>query len=247
MLISCNNVSLGYEGQAVVRDIYFTVENGDYLLIVGENGSGKSTLIKGLLKLLSPLEGSIVFCEELAGGRIGYLSQQPAAKKDFPASVYEIILSGNLGGMGLRPFYSPKEKRQAEEAMEQLGIKNLYKKCYRELSGGQQRRVLLARALVTAAEKGGGESVKPIRLLVLDEPAAGLDPLVTVEVYDLLKTLNREKGITIISVSHDIRGAAQYANHVLHIENGNGFFSGIDEYMQSDRGRKFLGQQKEKA
>ncbi|MDR1802934.1 MAG: metal ABC transporter ATP-binding protein [Treponema sp.] len=247
MLISCNNVSLGYEGHAVVRDISFTVENGDYLLVVGENGSGKSTLIKGLLKLLSPLEGSIVFCDELAGGRIGYLSQQSAAKKDFPASVYEIVLSGNLSGMGLRPFYSPKEKRQAEEAMEQLGIKDLAKKCYRELSGGQQRRVLLARALVTAAEKGGAKSEKPSRLLVLDEPAAGLDPLVTVEVYDLLKTLNQQKGITIISVSHDIRGAAQYANRVLHIENGNGFFSGIDEYLSSDRGRKFLGQQKEKA
>ena len=245
MLISCNNVSLGYEGHAVVRDINFTVGNGDYLLVVGENGSGKSTLIKGLLKLLSPLEGSIVFCDELTGGRIGYLSQQSAAKKDFPASVYEIVLSGNLGGMGLRPFYSLKEKRLAEEAMEQLGIKNLSKKCYRELSGGQQRRVLLARALVSAlAEKGGGKESLEKRLLVLDEPAAGLDPLVTVEVYDLLKMLNREKGITIISVSHDIRGAAQYANRILHIENGNGFFSGIDEYLLSDRGRKFLGQQK---
>ena len=246
MLISCNDVCLGYEGHTVVRDISFTVENGDYLLVVGENGSGKSTLIKGLLKLLNPLKGSIVFCEELAGGRIGYLSQQSAAKKDFPASVYEIVLSGNLSGMGLRPFYSPKEKRQAEEAMEQLGIRKLSKKCYRELSGGQQRRALLARALVSAlAEKNGGKTDK--RLLVLDEPAAGLDPLVTVEVYDLLKTLNREKGITIVSVSHDIRGAAQYANRVLHIENGNGFFSGIDEYLASDRGRKFLGQQKEKA
>jgi zinc transport system ATP-binding protein len=246
MLISCDNVSLGYEGHAVVRDINFTVENGDYLLIVGENGSGKSTLIKGLLKLLNPLEGNIVFCDELAGGRIGYLSQQPAAKKDFPASVFEIVLSGNLGGMGLRPFYSPKEKRLAEEAMEQLGIKNLSKKCYRELSGGQQRRTLLARALVSAiAEKGGVKESTEKRLLVLDEPAASLDPLVTVEVYDLLKTLNREKGITIISVSHDIRGAAQYANRILHIENGNGFFSLFDEYLRSDRGRKFLGHEKE--
>ena len=242
MLISCNNVSLGYEGHAVIHDINFTVENGDYLLVVGENGSGKSTLIKGLLKLLTPLEGNIVFCEELAGGRIGYLSQQSAAKKDFPASVYEIVLSGNLSGMGLRPFYGHREKRLAAEAMEQLGIRNLYKKCYRELSGGQQRRALLARALVSAltekGEKKGPE--RNNRLLVLDEPAAGLDPLVTVEVYDLLKTLNTEKGITIISVSHDIRGAAQYANRVLHIENGNGFFSGIDEYLSSDRGRKFL-------
>jgi zinc transport system ATP-binding protein len=158
------------------------------------------------------------------------------------------VLSGNLSGMGLRPFYNAREKRSAKEAMKHLGIENLAQKCYRELSGGQQRRVLLARALVSAQaenamdENDKKESLK-YSLLVLDEPTAGLDPLVTVEVYELLKTLNQQTGITIIMVSHDIRGAEQYAKHILHIENGQGFSSETADYLQSDIGKKFFGRQ----
>jgi len=248
MLITCENVSFGYEGHAVIQGLNLAIEPSDYLCIVGENGSGKTTLIKGILKLLSPIDGSITFCDELSGGKIGYLSQQAAPKKDFPAGVYEIVLSGNLSGMGLRPFYSFKEKRRAEAAMERLGITELAKECYRELSGGQQRRVLLARALVSArAEKTGDkEGGLETSLLVLDEPTAGLDPLVTAEVYELLKKLNQETGITIIMVSHDTRGAEQYAKHILHIENGRGFFSDTTDYLRSERGKKFFGHEKEK-
>ena len=246
MLIGCQDLSLGYDGHAVVHSLNFTVENGDYLWIVGENGSGKSTLIKGILRLIGPLAGSIVFCDGLAKGRIGYLSQQSASNKDFPAGVKEIVLSGNLGGMGLRPFYSHDEKQLAEAAMDQLGRKNLSKKCFGELSGGQQRRVLLARALVSARAEKSGEGEKEenrssSRLLVLDEPVAGLDPLVTVEVYDLLKTLNEQTGITMIMVSHDIQAAARHANRMLHVEGGKGFFSGTAEYLESERGKKFFG------
>lgn len=248
MLITCQNLSLGYEGQTVIRDLTFTVEHGDYLWIVGENGSGKTTLIKGILRLLNPLEGSIIFCNELKQGRIGYLSQQMALKKDFPAGVFEIVLSGNLGGVGFRPFYRVKEKRLAEEAMKQLGITELKKSCFRELSGGQQRRVLLARALCAALTepRSAGAEHKAIetscRLLILDEPAASLDPLVTVEVYELLQNLNRKMGITIIMVSHDIRAAGQYANRILHIEQGNSsFFGATAEYLQSEGGKKFSG------
>jgi zinc transport system ATP-binding protein len=245
MVIDCQNISLGYEGNMVVRNISFSVETGDYLWVVGENGSGKSTLIRGILKLLNPLEGNIIFCDELKQGKIGYLSQQSAPKKDFPAGVNEIVLSGNLSGMGLRPFYTAKEKKSAENAMKWLGIESLAKKCYRELSSGQQRRVLLARAFVSARVENTGESLAK-SLLVLDEPTAGLDPLVTVEVYELLKTLNRQTGITIIMVSHDTRGAEQYANRILHLENGRGFFSDTADYLGSDRGRKFFGIEKEK-
>ena len=253
-LITCKNLSLGYDGNAVVRNLDFAVEHGDYLWIVGENGSGKTTLLKGLLRLLNPLnpvEGSIVFCDELRQGRIGYLPQQASLKKDFPAGVYEIVLSGNLGGIGLRPFYSVKEKALAAQAMEQLGIAHLKKRCFRELSGGQQRRVLLARALCAAETDpvSSGFEHKAVenscRLLVLDEPAAGLDPLITAEVYELLKTLNSETGITIIMVSHDTRTAEQYATGILHLEEGRGFFGKTDEYLASDMGRKFFGRQKE--
>ena len=247
MLITCQNLFLGYEGHAVVHSLDFSVDHGDYLWIVGENGSGKTTLLRGILRLLTPLEGNIVFCNELKQGRIGYLPQQMALKKDFPAGVYEIVLSGNLGGMGLRPFYNAKEKKLAEEALEQLGITDLRGHCFRELSGGQQRRVLLARALCAAQAKprSTGNEHKKIetscRILVLDEPVASLDPLVTTEVYGLLESLNIKTGISIIMVSHDLLAASLYAKHILHLENGNGFFSSTADYLQSERGRKFFG------
>ena len=242
MLIHCQNASFGYEGKRVIWDLSFTLEPGDYLLVLGENGSGKSTFILGILKLLNPMEGSIVFCDELSRskGGIGYLSQQSVLKKDFPAAVDEVVLSGNLNGMGLRPFYNAREKERAGEAMERLGIMDIRKKCYRELSGGQQRRVLLARAFCAA-------QVDPLmrdmtgRLLILDEPAAGLDPLISAELYELLKTLNQETGISIIMVSHDIRGAMQFANKILHMEHGRGFFDSTAAYLSSERGRKYFG------
>jgi len=249
MLITCQNVSFGYEGQPVVRGLSFSLEQGDYLWVVGENGSGKTTLIKGLLKLLGPMEGSVLFSDELRQGKTGYLSQQSASKKDFPAGVSEVVLSGNLSSMGLRPFYNAREKRAAKEAMKHLGIENLSQKCYGELSGGQQRRVLLARALVSAHAENAGDKYESLKysLLVLDEPAAGLDPLVTGEVYELLKTLNKETGITIVMVSHDILGAKQYAKHILHLENGRGSLNETADYLQSEIGKKFFGRQEEKA
>ena len=255
MLINCQNAFFGYEGRAVVKDLSFTVAPCDYLWVVGENGSGKTTLILGLLKLINPMEGNLVFHESLSGGGIGYLSQLSVLKKDFPAGVDEVVLSGNLSSMGWRPFYSAREKARADEAMERLGIKNLKKKCYRELSGGQQRRVLLARAFCaaqvdpSAAAPGGKEMTGKLashRLLVLDEPAAGLDPVITAEVYELLKNLNEETGISIIMVSHDTRGARQYANNILHMEHGRGTFANAADYLKSDRGKKYFAHGEEK-
>jgi zinc transport system ATP-binding protein len=249
MLITCQNVSFGYEGQPVVRGLSFSLEQGDYLWVIGENGSGKTTLIKGLLKLLNPMEGNVLFSDELRQGKTGYLSQQSAGKKDFPAGVSEVVLSGNLSNMGLRPFYNAREKRAAKKAMKHLGIENLSQKCYGELSGGQQRRVLLARALVSAHAENAGDKNKSLKhsLLVLDEPTAGLDPLVTGEVYELLKTLNQETGITIVMVSHDILGAKQYAKHILHLENGQGSLNDTAVFLSSEIGKKFFGRQEEKA
>jgi zinc transport system ATP-binding protein len=200
-LVRAEGLSLGYEGRIVLKDLSFSLSRGDYLCIVGENGSGKSTLVKGLLGLLSPLQGSLVL--GLEAREMGYLSQEAMAKDDFPAGVLEIVLSGFLGGMGLRPFYSPGEKREAEEKLRQMGVWDLKNRCYRELSGGQRRRVLLARALC---------GVK--KLLVLDEPASGLDPLVREDLYALLQKINRE-GMGIVMVTHDTEAALKYANHIL--------------------------------
>ena len=229
-MIVCRDASFGYNGYAVVRGLSFVVQAGDYLCVVGENGSGKTTLIKGLLGLLSPLEGSVSFAGAIRGTGIGYLSQQNAAKKDFPAGVREVVLSGMAGGMGLRPFYSRGEKETAEENMRHLEIGELKKRCFRELSGGQQRRVLIARALCATRSA-----------LVLDEPAAGLDPLVTAELYTLLQKLNHETGITIIMVTHDTEAAARYADHILHIAGEQRFFGGTSAYLRSDTGMQFTG------
>jgi zinc transport system ATP-binding protein len=228
-LITCANTSFGYDGVPVIRGLRFSVNAGDYLCVVGENGSGKSTLIKGLLRLLSPLEGNIMFSGEVKQREIGFLSQQAAAKKDFPASVYEIVLSGSMRSMGLRPFYSKKEKLRAEESLELLGIAGLRNKAFRELSGGEQRRALLARALCAYR-----------KLLVLDEPTAGLDPLATDAVYALLQKINREQSTTIIMVSHDMKAATVYANRILHVMHKQIFFGSAEAFMQSETGKLFF-------
>ena len=231
-LLSCRDLSLGYDGKEIVHALNFEVNKGDYLCIVGENGSGKSTLMKTVLGLHAPLSGRIETGEGIKRTEIGYLPQQTDVQRDFPASVTEIVLSGFQNHMGLRPFYSRDEKRAARQNMERLGISHLAKRCYRELSGGQQQRVLLARALC-ATEK----------LLVLDEPVSGLDPKVTAEMYSVIQGLNRE-GITIIMISHDISAALIYATHILHI--GSGLFFGTKaEYQKSKIGQGFLGERGE--
>ena len=224
----CKDLSLGYEGKTVAKDISFTVNKGDYLCIVGENGSGKTTLIKTLLHLRQPIGGSVETGDGLAPNKIGYLPQQTEVQRDFPASVKEIVLSGCLPHCGNRLFYTKKEKAIAAHNMEKTGITHLANKCYRELSGGQQQRVLLARALC-ATEK----------MLLLDEPVAGLDPKATAEMYDTISALNKE-GITVIMVSHDITAAVKNASHILHIGSPT-FFGTKRDYIHSDVGRIFHG------
>ncbi len=221
--ITVKNLSLGYDSVAIVEGLSFCVNPGDYLCIVGENGSGKTTLMKALLDLKEPFGGQIEIGDGLQKDEIGYLPQQTLVQRDFPASVKEIVLSGCLGRSGLRPFYNRGEKKLARENMERMGIAPLANRCYRELSGGQQQRVLLARALCATQ-----------KVLLLDEPVSGLDPVVTAQMYDLIKTLNRE-GITIIMISHDIAAAVRYASHILHIGD-EVFFGTTEAYVKSEAG-----------
>lgn len=220
--IKCENLVLGYEGIPVAENISFEVNQGDYLCILGENGAGKSTLMKTLLGLMPLMDGSITYGDGLEQYEIGYLPQQTFVQQDFPASVWEIVLSGTLSKCGRRAFFGKAEKKLAEENMKRMDIWMLKKECYRNLSGGQQQRVLLARALCASS-----------KLLVLDEPVTGLDPKVTVEFYQLIKDLNNE-GLTIIMVSHDIHAAVRYASHVLHVEKEQSFIGTTKEYMSSD-------------
>ncbi len=231
-LITCKNVSFTYEGNTVLKDVNFHIDDNDYLCIVGENGAGKSTLMKGLLKLKKPSTGSITMCDGLKANEIGYLPQQSDVQKDFPASVYEVVLSGCLNKLKARPFYSKKEKDIANNNLERLGITHLKDLCFRDLSGGQKQRVLLARALCATS-----------KVLLLDEPVAGLDPVVTQELYELINKINKEMNITIIMVSHDIEASLKYAKHILHLHSKQLFFGSVEEYMESDVGQKFLGGQ----
>ena len=225
--LSCQNLTVGYDGRTVLQGLNFEVNPGDYLCIVGENGSGKSTLMKTVLGLQAPISGTILTGDGLRKNEIGYLPQQTQAQKDFPASVREIVLSGCQGRCGSRPFYSKEEKRLAEENIGKMGIGSLTKRCYRELSGGQQQRVLLARALCATR-----------KMLLLDEPVSGLDPRVTAEMYGLIETLNREEGITVMMISHDISAALKYASHILHIGDSV-FFGTKADYLQSPQGKVF--------
>jgi len=228
-LITCKDVSFAYEGNVVVEGLSFAVEQGDYLCIVGENGSGKSTLMKGLLGLMRPKSGTIELGDGLKQTHIGYLPQQTAAQKDFPASCFEVVISGRLSSRGVLPFYSRQDRQIAAENMERLGILPLRKRSFRELSGGQQQRVLLARALC-ATEK----------LLLLDEPVSGLDPLVTEELYQAIAELRQATGITIIMISHDVHAAVAHASRILHLQNKQLFFGMPADYVQTEVGQRFL-------
>ena len=228
--ITCSNVSLAYDGTVVADHIDFTVNAGDYLCIVGENGSGKSTLIRGLLGLKSPAAGSIVFGDGLTQHQIGYLPQQTEVQRDFPASVQEIVLSGCIGRSSRSLFYTRAQKEAVRAAMEKLNITDIARACYRELSGGQQQRVRLARALC-AADK----------LLLLDEPTTGLDPVVSAEFYSLIETLNRRDGMTVLMVSHDTGTPLHCATHVLHLKHRPLFFGTSADYLRSEVGKAFLG------
>lgn len=227
--IQCNHVTLSYENQVVVSDLSFTVREGEYLCIIGENGTGKSTLMKGLLGLKKPASGSIMLGTGIRRSQIGYVPQQTPVQRDFPASVWEVVLSGCLNSRGLRPGFGAKEKALAEEKMDLLGIRDLKKKSFRNLSGGQRQRVLLARSLCAAK-----------KLILLDEPTAGLDPLATEEFYHLLLDLNRELKITVVMVSHAIQEALGHADHILYLSQTSYFYGTTQAYLDSDAADQFL-------
>ena len=234
LLLKCEHVDFGYENQDAVIDVSLEVSTGDYICIVGENGSGKSTLMKGILGLLKPTEGKIEIWEELKKAGIGYLPQQTAAQKDFPATVFEVVISGCLGKRGNRPFYSPKEKQTALSNLERLGIADLKKSCFRDLSGGQKQRALIARALC-ATDK----------LLILDEPITGLDPSAIQDFYNIIRKLNREEQVAILMVSHDMANIVRQAGKILHLQQKALFWGTVQDYLKSGIGNQFLGGEEE--
>ena len=227
--IICRDLSFAYDGETVLSDINFSLDAGSYLCIVGENGSGKSTLMRGLLGLKTPSTGTITF-NDLNPTEIGYLPQQTQIQRDFPASVREVVLSGRLNSMRGRLFYNAADKAAAAENMERLGIDDIADRCYLELSGGQQQRVLLARAMCATK-----------KLLLLDEPVTGLDPVAANEMYNLIKLVNLCDNTSVIMISHDIHAAVRYATHILHLGHSQLFFGTTAQYRESDLARRFVG------
>lgn len=204
-LIECENLKIGYGSKIIAENVSVNIEDGDYICIIGENGCGKSTFLKTLLGLIPPLEGKINFAPTLDRKEIGYLPQQKNFQKNFPASVWEVVLSGCQNDLGFFPFYTKKHKKMALKNLDTMGISKLRKKSFAELSGGQQQRVLLARALCTAK-----------KVLILDEPVTGLDPEASREMYEMIDELNK-KGMTIVMISHDIPATEKYAKHIYRL------------------------------
>ena len=229
-MLEVKNLHANINGKEILKGINLSVKAGEVHAIMGPNGSGKSTLIKGLLHLKNPSTGSITTGDGLHPSEIGYLPQQTAAQKDFPASVWEVVLSGRQNHPHFPPFYTKADKEDALRNMELLDLLPLKKRCYRDLSGGQQQRVLLARALCATK-----------KLLLLDEPVTGLDPVMTNEMYQLIRRINREQNVTIIMVSHDIRNILPDATHILQLDQKQVFFGPMDEYLKTEAGKQFLG------
>ena len=227
-LLKCENIHMNYDSTKAVNGVSFTVDEGDFLCIVGENGAGKSTLLKGILGLQKISEGSVTF-NGIKKSEIGYLPQRTQVQKDFPAAVKEVVLSGRIGRKR-KLFYSAEDRQIASENMETMKISDIRNKSFNELSGGQQQRVLLARALCATD-----------RLLLLDEPTAGLDPFVTEDMYRLIEHLNSEHGVTVIMVTHDIKSAVKYANKILCMEHDGDFFGTTQEYLDTPAANRILG------
>lgn len=213
--INCKNLTVGYNKRAAAPPITFTLSQGDFLVVVGENGTGKSTLIKTLTGLIPEISGEFT----LPRKTLGYLAQRAPVPDDFPATVNEVVMSGCR--LGLRPFYSKKQKMEAHKFMCLLGIDALANKSFSKLSGGQRQRVLLARALCAAT-----------KTLVLDEPAAALDINASTDMYALISHLNRNHNLTVIMVSHDLESALKCATHVLYLGKQN-FFGTVNQFKNS--------------
>ena len=213
-IFSCSQVLVKYETTVALENCSFELEAGNFLAVLGENGSGKSTLLKCMAGLIKPSSGILNF-HGIKKSEIGYMAQQTLVQKDFPASVYETVISGTICKHKYFYFYTKNDKKLADKNLELLGIEQLKCKSFQDLSVGQRQRVLLARMLCAEA-----------KLLLLDEPANGLDAAIAKQLNNTLKYINSQ-GITIVMVSHDISGAIDFCDKVLHL--GNRYFFGSKE------------------
>ncbi len=220
-IITLKNLSLGYDNNVVLKDINIEINEKDFVIVVGPNGSGKSTLIKGILGLIKPMKGNIEY-HNLKQQFIGYMPQETKVDSSFPASVYEIVLSGTLNRLGLKSFYTKKEKKIADENLKLLNIYDLKNKSFCDLSGGQRQKVLLARSLCASK-----------KLLVLDEPSNNLDSESKKDLYNTIIKLNKEKNMTIIMITHDLDHDNLIGDRIISLREKNIFYGSTEEFVRS--------------
>ena len=206
-LISCRNLKVGYYGKPILSDVNLDINSGEFICIIGDNGSGKSTLIKTMLRLTQPLGGKVIYDSSLKKTSVGYLPQEIKAKSDFPATVFEVVISGCINRLGIRASYNKEERAIAMRYIKTLEIEDIIHKSFRELSGGERQRTLLARALCSSE-----------KVLFLDEPFNALDIHVTNHLYHTLAKINSEYGVTIVMISHDVETALKHVNKVVYVE-----------------------------
>lgn len=223
--ISAKNISLGYGSNTVIDSASFTIDEQDFVCVVGANGSGKSTLIKAILGLIKikPSSGEIYFGDSIERESIGFLPQDTKTDLNFPATVFEIVLSGTLGRLGVKAFYRKEDKDKAEEALKKLSISELKNSSFSNLSGGQKQKVLLARALAATS-----------KVLILDEPSNNLDHKSRKKFYDELKELNKS-GLTIIMITHDLDAEDLIGNKIISIKESRVECYPTSEYLRSFR------------
>ncbi len=219
-LIEIKNLTLGYDNHIVLRNINMTIEENDFICVVGPNGSGKSTLVKGILGLIKPIKGKVKY-NNLKQNFIGYMPQETKVDSNFPASVYEIVLSGTLNKLGFRSFYTKKGKELALENLKILGIEKLKDNNFCDLSGGQRQKVLLARSLCATS-----------KLLILDEPSNNLDSKSKKELYETIVELNKKRGITVIMITHDLDHDNLLGNKILSLREDEIFFGSTEEFVR---------------
>lgn len=224
-LFKVEKLTLGYENKIVLKNISFSVEEGDFIIIVGPNGSGKSTLIKGILGLINPIKGKIVL-NDLKRNNIGYMPQETKVDSNFPASVNEIVLSGLLNNKKFKPFYTKEDKEIVSKNLKLLHIENLKNKNFSDLSGGQRQKVLLARSLCATK-----------KLLILDEPSNNLDYKSKIDLYNIAKKLNKEKNITVLMITHDLDNENLIGNKVISLGEKEFFYGTNKEYKELKNGR----------
>ena len=218
-LIELKNLTLGYDKDIILKDINLSIEDNDFVCVVGANGSGKSTLIKGILGLIKPIKGKVIY-KGLKQNYIGYMPQETKVDSNFPASVLEIVLSGTLNQYK-NIFYGKEQKEIALNNLKLLGIEKIKNKSFSELSGGQRQKVLLARSLSATT-----------KLLILDEPSNNLDSKSKKELYSTIIDLNKNHNITIIMITHDLDHDNLIGNKILSLRENDIFFGSVEEFVR---------------